>query len=43
MHRKLPQTPRNIYEDLFEHFDDGDNREDHGRVAFDPRAGEEEN
>ena len=43
MYRKLPQTPRNLYKDLIEHFDDGDYSKDYGRAAFHPRAGEEAN
>ena len=43
MYRKLSKTPRNIYQDLFERFDDRDNRKNYGRVAFRPWPGEETN
>ena len=43
MYRKLPQAPRNLYQDLFERLDDGDYSKDYGRVTFHPRAGEEAN
>jgi hypothetical protein len=39
--RKLPETPRNLYQDLIEPFNDRDNRKDNGRNGVHTVPGEE--